>query len=185
GVVGQPPRAQAAKERSASPARRSARWTADQVLTSIAETGQDAAAVASVVCDWAKRHPHVHIAGGTGVSYPSITLPADSGRTRDRWRGVLSLYGAPEEESPMLEIRVKRMCRTPPYNRTEMRAVGHGPEEPGHPPLDSEDDLPGKRPNIPLGELSASRADRLLSIVDRWIEDIRAHTGEPEPTGES
>ena len=81
-VVGQTSRAQAAKERSASPARRSARWTADQVLESIAETGQDAAAVASVVCDWAERHAHVHIAGGTGVSYPSITLSADSGRTR-------------------------------------------------------------------------------------------------------
>src|SRR5262249_59908528 len=103
-----------------------------------------------------------------GVSSPSITLSAGSGRSRDRWRGVLSLYGAPEEESPMLEIRVKRMCRTPPYNRTEMRAVGHGPEEPGHPPLDSEDDLPGKRPNIPRGELPAIRAERLLSLVYPW-----------------
>jgi len=185
-VVGQTSRAQAAKERSASPARRSARWTADQVLESIAETGQDAAAVASVVCDWAERHAHVHIAGGTGVSYPSITLSADSGRTRDRWRGVLSLYGAPEGESPMLEIRVKRMCRTPPYNRAEMRArLVTELKSLGIPCLDSEDDLPGKRPNIPLGELSASRADRLLSIVDRWIEDIRAHAGEPEPTSES
>jgi hypothetical protein len=36
-------------------------------------------------------------------------------------RGVLSLYGSPPGEPPGLEVRVKRMCRTPPYNRAENR----------------------------------------------------------------
>lgn len=185
-VVGQTSRAQVAKERPTPAARRSAGWTADEVLESISQTGQDAAAVASAVRDWAERHPHVHIAGGTGVNYPSITISADSGRTRSRFRGVLSLYGSPSGESPMLEIRVKRMCRTPPYNRTEMRArLVTDLKSLGIPRLDIEDALPDKRPNIPLDELSGGRAERLLSLVDRWIDDIRAHAGEPEPADES
>jgi len=135
-----------------------------------------------VVCGWAEQHRHIQIAGGTGVSYPSIMLSADTGRTRDRWRGVLSLYGAPAGESPMLEIRVKRMCRTPPYNRAENRArLVTDLKSLGIPRLDSESDLPGKRPNIPLGELSGGRAERLLAIVDQWINGIRAHAGESEP----
>jgi hypothetical protein len=48
-------------------------------------------------------------------------MSADSGRARSRFRGVLSLYGSPGGEHPILEIRVKRMCRTPPYNRRQTR----------------------------------------------------------------
>jgi hypothetical protein len=185
-VVGQTSRAQAAKERSAAPARRSARWTADEVLAWIAETGQNAAAAAAVVRDWAERHPNVHTVGGTGVSYPSIIMSADSGRPRSRFRGVLALYASPPGESPMLEIRVKRMCRTPPYNRAEMRTrLVTDLKSLGIARLETEDALPDKRPNIPLDELSGGRAERLLSIVDRWIDDIRTHSGEPEPADES
>jgi hypothetical protein len=185
-VVGQTSRAQDAKEHPASPPRRSARWTADEVLEWISENGPDASAVAGVVRDWAESHPHVHIAGGTGVSYPSITMSADSGRARSRLRSVLSLYGSPPGESPMLEIRVKRMCRTPPYNRTEMRTrLVADLKSLGIPRLDTEEALPDKRPNIPLGELSGGRAERLLALVDRWIDDIRARAGEPEPDDES
>jgi len=116
-VVGQTSRAQAVKERPASPARRPARWTPGEVLDWISQTGHDAGAVATEVCNWAEQHPHVQMTGGTGVSYPSITMSADSGRARSRMRGVLSLYGSPSGETPTLEIRVKRMCRTPPRPR--------------------------------------------------------------------
>jgi hypothetical protein len=185
-VVGQTSRAQAAKQRPAPPARRSARWNADEVLESIAETGDDAAAVASAVRDWAEKHPRIQVTGGVGLSYPSMTMSADSGRTRSRYRGVLSLYASPSGESPMLEVRVKRMCRTPPYNRTETRTrLITDLKDLGIPRLDAEETLADKRPNIPLNELSGGRAERLLSLVDRWIDDIRAHAGEPEPVDES
>jgi hypothetical protein len=185
-VVGQTSRAQAAKERPAPPARRPARWTASEVLEQIAPAGEDAGAVASAVRDWAERHPHIQVVGGVGVSYASITMSADSGRTRSRYRGVLALYASPSGESPMLEIRVKQMCRTPPYNRAETRArLVADLKVLGIPRLDAEETLADKRPNVPLNELSSGRAERLLSLVDRWIDDIRAHAGEPEPAHES
>jgi hypothetical protein len=55
----------------------------------------------------------------------------------------------------------------------------------GIPRLDNEDLLADKRPNIPLGQLTGGRAESLLSLVDRWIEDIRTHAAEPEPADES
>lgn len=86
----------------------------------------------------------------------------------------------------MLEIRVKRMCRTPPYQRAEMRErLPAGLKALGIPCLDNEDALADKRPNIPLSQLTSERAKRLLSLVDRWIDDIRTHATEPEPAGES
>jgi len=185
-VVGQTSRAQAAKQRSVPAERRPARWTADEVLEQITQAGEDAAAVASVVYNWAESHPDIPLTGGTGVSYPSILMSADSGRAQSRFRGVLAVYASPQGESPMLEIRVKRMCRTPPYRRAEtqerlladLKALGI-------PRLDTEEALAGKRPNIPLSQLTGGRAERLLSLVDRWIHDIRAHATEPEPDGES
>jgi hypothetical protein len=102
-------------------------------------------------------------------------------RPKDEKGSVLALYGSPHGGRPMLEVRVKRMCRTRPYNRRENRdrlaADLHGL---GIPRLDAEDVLIDKRPNIPLSELTGGRVDRLLAIVDRWIEDVRAHAGEPE-----
>ena len=180
-LIGQTARAQASKEPSAAAARRRTAWTVAEVLDSITNAGGNAA-VAEAVIGWATAHPHVQLAGGTGASYPSITMSADSGRSRSRFRGVLSLYGSPAGENAFLEIRVKRMCRTPPYNRiqvrdrliSELRAMKI-------PRLDSEPALAAKRPNIPLDELTSGRIDQLLLLVDHWIENIRAHSGEPEP----
>ncbi len=180
-VAGQTSRAQAAKEAPAPPARRPARWTVDEVLERIAQAGEEETAVASAIHDWAGRHPHIQIAGGAGVSYPSMTMSADSGRTPSRYRSVLSLYGSPAGESPMLEIRVRQMCHTPPYDRGGERArLITDLKRLGIPRLDTEADLADKRPNIPLSQLSRGRAEQLLSLVDRWIGDIRAHAGEPE-----
>lgn len=184
-LIGQTSRAQAAKEWPATPGRRPVRWTAGEVLESIIKAGADPDPAQAVI-SWASTHPHIQITGGTGASYPSVTMSADSGRSRSRFRGVLSLYGSPGGERPALEIRVKRMCRTPPYNRietrrhliAELRALGI-------PRLDAEADLAGKRPNIPLDELADGRAGHLLALVDRWIDDIRSHAGEPEAADES
>lgn len=185
-VVGQTSRAQAAKQRPVPAERHPTRWTADEVLEQIAQAGEDEAAAASVVRSWAERHPYIQLTGGTGVSYPSILMSADSGRAQSRYRGVLALYASPQEEPPMLEIRVKRMCRTPPYRRAETRErLLADLKALGIPRLDTEESLMDKRPNIPLSQLTGGRAEHLLSLVDRWIDDIRAHATEPEPADES
>jgi hypothetical protein len=185
-LVGQTTRAEAAKERPTPTGRRSAPWTVEEVLESVEEAGEGPAAVARTVCDWAEAHPYVRTAGGIGLSYPSFTASADSGRSASRFRGVLALYGSPHGGSPMLEIRVKRMCRTPPYNRKEDRVrLTADLQALGIPRLEAEDALSDKRPNIPLDDLTNGRAERLLSIVDRWIQDIRAHAGEPETADET
>jgi hypothetical protein len=100
--------------------------------------------------------------------------------------GAVALSGSPQGESSMLEIRIKRMCRTPPYRRAETRErLLADLKSLGIPRLDTEETLADKRPNIPLGQLAGGRAEHLLSLVDRWIDDIRAHATEPEPAAES
>ncbi|HEY6309861.1 MAG TPA: hypothetical protein VIY52_03520 [Streptosporangiaceae bacterium] len=181
-LIGQTSRAQAAKEQTATAAHRVTPWTADEVLETVTEgAGADGAAVANAVINWAAAHPYIQISGGTGISYPSITMSADSGRASWRYRGVLSLYGSPNGERPFVEIRVKRMCSTPPYLGAEdeerltanLRALGI-------PRLDDEPALADKRPNIPLDQLTGGRIEGLLSVVDQWIGDVRAHAADPE-----
>jgi hypothetical protein len=174
-LVGQTARAQAAKEQPPPSPRRPAPWTADQVLESIAQAGQDPVTVANTVLDWANRHPHIQITGGRGLSYPSVTLSADSGHRISQFRRVLSLYGSPRGESPMLEIRVNQMCSTPPYLRQETRARLTADQHTlGIPRLDAEQALADKRPNIPLDQLTSGRAERLLGLVEGWLRDVRA-----------
>jgi hypothetical protein len=182
-LIGQTSRAQAAKAQTVTTASRVTPWTAEEVLQTVTEgAGADAADVARAVITWAVSHPHIQVSGGTGISYPSITMSADSGRAASRYRGVLSLYGSPNGERPFLEIRVKRMCSTPPYLRAEgqqrliadLRALAI-------PRLDDEPALADKRPNIPLDQLTSGRIKGLLSVVDQWISDVRAHATDPEP----
>jgi hypothetical protein len=67
--------------------RRTARWTAGGVINAVASSGDDATAIARTVTGWAAGS-HLRLAGGTGPSYPSFTVEADSARTGDsRWRG--------------------------------------------------------------------------------------------------
>ena len=165
--------------------RRTVRWTADDVIKAVASSGDDAAAIARTVTSWAAG-PHLRLAGGTGPTYPSLTVEADSRRTEgSRWRGVLALYASPHGGPPSLEIRVKTMCRTPPHNHQRYRSqLTEGLHTLGIPRLDRETDLSGLRPEIPLSELTADRLDRLLALIDRWITDVRAHAAEPETTTE-
>jgi hypothetical protein len=129
----------------------------------------------------------LRLTGGTGPSYPSFTVAADSARTAgSRWRGVLALYSSPHGGPPALEIRVKRMCRTPPYNRQHNRdRLTAGLHALSIPRLDRETDLSRLRPEIPLSELTADSLASLLALIDHWISDVRAHAAEPEPTIET
>lgn len=156
------------------------------MIAAVASSGDDAAAIARTVTGWAA-NPHLRLTGGTGPSYPSFTVEADSARTTgSRWRGVLALYASPHGGPPALEVRVKRMCRTPPYNRQRYRdLLTAGLHTLGIPRLDREADLSGLRPEIPLSELTADRLDRLLALIDHWITDVRAHSAEPETTTET
>lgn len=56
------------------------RWTADDVIAAVASSGNDAAAIARTVTGWAA-NPYLRLTGGTGPSYPSFTVEADSART--------------------------------------------------------------------------------------------------------
>jgi hypothetical protein len=99
---------------------------------------------------------------------------------------VLALYASPHGGPSALEIRVKRMCRTPPYNRQHKRdRLISGLHALGIPRLDREADLSGLRPEIPLNELTADRLRRLLALIDQWVTDIRVHSAEPDPTTET
>ncbi|HEV3290015.1 MAG TPA: hypothetical protein VG123_13560, partial [Streptosporangiaceae bacterium] len=100
--------------------------------------------------------------------------------------GVLALYASPHGGPPALGVRVKTMCRTPPYNRQQYRRrLTAGLHALGIPRLDRETDLSGLRPEILLSELTADRLDRLLTLIDHWITDARAHAAEPETTTET
>jgi uncharacterized protein (TIGR02391 family) len=167
-------------------ARRSPPWTPDEVLESIASAGPDVTTVGTTVRDWAAAHPHVRVAGGTGISDRSFTMTADTGRSMSPLRAVLSLYATPYGTGPMLEIRIRQMCATPPYNRDEPRArLLADLRDLGIPRLTIPDALTRERPNIPLSELTNGRVDALLSVINRWIEQVRAHVGEPETAGDA
>ena len=161
--------------RRAQQPRQTARWTADDVINAVASCGDDAAAIARTVTGWAAG-PHLRLAGGTGLTYPSLTVEADSGRAASRWRGVLTLYASPLGGPPALEVRVRTMCQTPPHDRQHDRSRLTGALHAlGIPRLDHERDLAGLRPEIPLSELTAGRLDRLLALIDTWITGVRAH----------
>jgi hypothetical protein len=153
------------------------------VITAVASSGDDAAMIARIVTGWAAR-PHLRLAGGTGTTYPSLTVEADTGRAGGpRWSGVLALYASPHGGPPALEVRIRTMCQTPPYNLQPYRGeLTRGLHTLGIPRLDRERDLSGLRPEIPLRELTAGSLDRLLPLTDRWITEVRAHAAEPETT---
>ena len=147
--------------------RRAARWTADDVINAVVSCGDDAAAIARSVISWAAG-PHLRLAGGTGLTYPSLTVEADSGRTTSRWRGVLTLYASPHGGPPALEVRLRTMCRTPPHDRQHDggRLTG-GLHALGIPRLDRERDLAGLRPEIPLCELKRPPGNNTLRSPNR------------------
>jgi hypothetical protein len=183
-LVGQTARAQAVKEPAAPTARRPARWTTAEVLEVLTPTGHEVVAAGAAVHSWAAAHPRIRITGGTGLNDRSFTMAADTGRGTAPNRGVLSLYASPKGSRPFLEIRIRSMCAIPPYDRSPARErLTAELQALGIPRLQEADALTSERPNIPLSELAGDRITGLLSVVDQWIENVRAHAAEPEIKG--
>lgn len=184
-LVGQTARAQAVKEPAATTARRPTRWTAAEVLEALAPAGQEVAAAGAAVHSWAAAHPGIRITGGTGLSDRSFTMAADTGRGTAPYRGVLSLYASPKGGRPFLEIRLRPMYAMPPYDRSPARErLTEDLQGLGIPRLQEANALTSERPNIPLSELTGDNITGLLSVIDQWIENVRAHAGEPEAKAE-
>jgi hypothetical protein len=134
--------------------------------------------VAKSLLTWEKDHPFIETTGGYGKTNATLRMAADTGR------GAfprLLLYADPADGHPSLEIFVKQMISTSPYDRDEARqrlmADLRGLDIPR---LQAEGIRSGIWPGIPLDELTNGRLDRLLSVIDRWIVDVRAHASEPE-----
>ena len=185
-LVGQTARAQAVKEPAATAARRPARWTAAEVLESLGPAGQETAAAGAAVHSWAAAHPWIRITGGSGLTDRSFTMAADTGRDTSPHRGVLGVYATPRNGRPFLEIRIGPMLATPPYHRSPaLERLTADLQALGIPRLQAANAFTSARPNIPLSELAGDRITGLLSVIDRWIEDVRAHAAEPEASAES
>ena len=155
---------------------RSTHWTVAEVLAAVGQAGDGATAIAHTVSNWATP-PNFRITGGTGPTYPSFTVRADTRRaTGKRPRGVLTLYADSHGSGAALEVRVNEMCNMPPYDRLQARErLTADLHALGIPRLDREDVLCHKRPEIPLAELTHGRVERLLALLNRWIDEVRAH----------
>jgi hypothetical protein len=153
-------------------------WTVADVLAAVGQTGGNAAAIAHTVTSWAIP-PNFRITGGTGSTYPSFTVRADTGHTTGRrLRGILTLYADSHRTGPALEVRVNEMCNIPPYDRNQARErLTADLHALGIPRLDREGVLCHKRPEIPVAELTNGRVERLLALLDRWIDEVQAHLG--------
>jgi len=83
------------------------------------------------------------------------------------------LYATPSGGRPLLEIQVKQMLNTPPYDSEESRArLKADLAATGIARLADKKVLETVRPNLYLDELTGGRVERLLSIIDRWIEEV-------------
>jgi hypothetical protein len=185
-LIGQTARAMATKEAPRAPSRRSKPWTMDDVTASVAQAGESERAAAVVIFSWVRERAELlKITGGTGLSYPSVTVSVDSGRSDSRFRPVLALYGSPHGAQPMVEVRIARMCRTPPYDSEQFQQpLLTQLEEVGFDHVGAEDiRTTDRRPNIALSRLTDEKLAILLDLVDKWIDDVRSHAGESE-TGE-
>lgn len=153
-------------------------WTVADVLTAAGQAGDNAAAIAHTVTNWATLR-NFQITVGTGSTYPSFTVRVDTGRaTGRRLRGILTLYADSHRTGPALEVRVNEMCNISPYDRQQARErLTADLHALGIPRLNREDVLCRKRPEIPLAELTHGRVERLLALIDRWFGDVRAQLG--------
>jgi hypothetical protein len=143
--------------------------------------GKDVATVAASVRDWAAGHPHISVAGGMGLIGRSFTMFADTGQSSSPSRPVLCLYANAVGPAAMLEIRIKQMRETPPYDRGEPRARFLADlRDLGTARLAAPGALTMERPNVPLSQLTGGRVDKLLSLVSSWIKCVRAFSGQPE-----
>jgi hypothetical protein len=150
-------------------------WTPDEVLNQLSHTGTFATDVARALLAWEKRQPLVEMTGGRGETNGTLRFAADTG---DRaFPRVLLLYADPDDNHPSLEIYVKNLLSIPPYDRKEaaerfladLRALGI-------PRLLDDHFLAGTWPGILLSELKDGRIERLLAVIDQWIDGVRARS---------
>ena len=182
---GQPSQpADAVRERPASGAHRAAAWTPEETLDAIAQASRDRAAVAVTVCDWAAARPYIRVTGGTGLSYPSLTMSADTTRSPSRYRSVLSVC------QPARRTRDARDPGQADVPNASLPSARHAsalpgrPDQPWHPPDRRRARTRSHAANIPLQQLTVGRAEKLLSLIDRWIIDVQGDATEPEPSNE-
>lgn len=97
------------------------RWTIEDVLASLTQSPDEAAAsLAEETARWAAAHPHISMTGGTGRTYPSVTMRADTGQARRDWPGIAALYANPQGETLWLEIRIAAMCQVSPFDSAQL-----------------------------------------------------------------
>lgn len=163
--------------------RRTVRWTAADVMEAVASSGDDAATIARTVTGW-RRGRTCGWPGAPGrPTRRSPSRPIPGARKVLAGVGCWPFTPSPHGGPPALEVRIKAMCVTPPYDRQQYRSRRTaGLHSLGIRRLDREADLSGLRPEILLSELTTDRLDRLLALISRWITDVRAHAAEPETT---
>lgn len=147
-------------------------WTLDEVLEQLAHTGTYATDVARSLLAWEKRQRFVEMTGGAGKSNGTLRMAADTGQ--DAFPRILLLYAEPLTNHPSLEIHIKNMLSIPPYDCKE--AADRLIADLGRlaiPRLQAADVPGGSWPGIPLSELTDGRFERLLTLIDRWITDVR------------
>jgi hypothetical protein len=134
--------------------------------------GTLAADVGKALLAWEEGQPLVEMTGGSGMRNGTLRFAADT--ANGAFPRVLLLYADPDDGHPSLEIYVKNLLSVPPYNRKEaaeglladLRALGI--------PRLLDDDIPGATwPGIPLTQLTDGRIERLLAVIDRWIDNVR------------
>lgn len=110
--------------------------------------------------------------GGWGASGGTLRFAADTGD--GSMLRLLLLYADPDGH-PSLEIYAKNLLSVPPYDRgeaagrflAELRGLGI------HRLLD--EGLPdGIWPGIPLDQLTDGRIERLLAVINHWIDAVHA-----------
>jgi hypothetical protein len=153
-------------------------WTPDEVLNQLSHTGTFAADVASALLAWEERQPLVEMTGGRGATNGTLRFAADTGY--GSFPRVLLLYADPKDNHPSLKIYVKNLLSIPPYDHkkaaerflADLRALGI-------PRLLDDHFAGGIWPGIRLSELTDGRIERLLAVIDRWIDDVRARRRQP------
>lgn len=147
-------------------------WTPDEVLDQLARAGTYAAEVGKSLLAWEKAQPKVEMTGGRGARVGTLRFAASTGD--GAMLRLLLLYADPAGH-PSLEIHVANLLSVPPYDRdeaagrllAELRGLGI---------LRLLDDSvqEGIWPGIPLDQLTDGRIERLLAVIDHWIETAHA-----------
>lgn len=153
-------------------ANRDVPWTPAEVLEQLALAGTSAADIGQSVLAWEKRQPLVEMTGGRGVRDGTLRFAADTdGGVMLR---LLLLYASPDGH-PLLEIYVANLLSVPPYDRSEAAERFLDELRGLDIPRFLDDGIGGGIwPGIPLDQLTNGRVERLLAVIDRWIDDVHA-----------